>query len=43
MQPPPDSKYESVDCALAKLKKMSALKLGFVGNEYYPPESGTAK
>jgi len=43
MQPPLDSKYESFDCALAKLKKLPALKLGFVGNGYYPPDSGTAK
>jgi hypothetical protein len=40
MQPLPDTKYERVDCALVKLKKMPDLKLGFVGNEYYPNDSG---
>jgi hypothetical protein len=43
MQPPVDAKYESVDCALTQLKKIPALKLGFVGNEYYPDDAGVTK
>ena len=35
LQPAPDAKYESVDCALGKLLPKKDLKLGFVGNEYY--------
>ena len=35
MQPASDADYKSVDCAIAEFKGKSALKLGFVGNEYY--------
>jgi hypothetical protein len=35
----PDAKFESVDCALQKIKTTEfANKLGFVGNEAYRPE-----
>ena len=34
--PPADAKYESVDCALAELKKSDIpFAMGFVGNEAY--------
>jgi 16S rRNA C967 or C1407 C5-methylase (RsmB/RsmF family) len=40
VRPPVDAKYESVDCALAELKKANMpLKMGFVGNEVYANES----
>ena len=38
MRPEPDANYKSVDCALSRLGKDKALKLGFVGNEYYANE-----
>ncbi len=39
-QPPADAKYESIDCALAELKKLKfPLKMGFVGNEAFAPEA----
>ena len=34
MQPASDADYK-IDCAIAEFKGKSALKLGFVGNEYY--------
>jgi len=35
IQPDPNAKYESVDCALTALKKANMpVKMGFVGNEY---------
>lgn len=39
-QPPADTKFEALDCALRKLKeaKFSNMKMGFVGNERYDPE-----
>jgi hypothetical protein len=38
-QPPPDSKYERVDCVLIALRKTDMpTKLGFVGNEAPAPE-----
>jgi hypothetical protein len=38
-QPDPNSRYESVDCALGKLKGVLGLeKMGFVGNEAYVEE-----
>jgi hypothetical protein len=40
VRPPVDAKYESVDCALAELKKANMpLKMGFVGNEAFVNES----
>jgi hypothetical protein len=35
MQPASDGDYKSVDRAIAEFKGKSALKLGFIGNEYY--------
>jgi hypothetical protein len=38
--PPPDAKYESVDCALSAMRKSNLLlKMGFVGTEYYSNEA----
>jgi len=35
-RPPPDAKYEDVDCALSELKKSPIpVKMGFIGNEEY--------
>jgi hypothetical protein len=37
LEPSPDAKYESLDCALAEIRKTNIpFKMGFVGNEYYP-------
>ena len=38
MRPAPDAKYESIDCAIARIGRVKTLKLGFVGNEYYAGE-----
>jgi hypothetical protein len=36
IKPPADARYESVDCALSRLKKAHLrLEMGFVGNEAY--------
>lgn len=38
-QPPPDARYERVDCVLAALKKTDMpTKMGFVGNETPAPD-----
>ncbi len=41
LRPEPTAEYESVDCALEKLKQLPGLgmKMGFVGNEAYTNES----
>ncbi|RYG55639.1 MAG: hypothetical protein EON56_05340 [Alphaproteobacteria bacterium] len=36
LQPPPDEDFESLECALDRLKKSTGLKFGFVGNELDP-------
>jgi hypothetical protein len=48
MQPPVGAKYEAVDCALQKLRKVDARflrseKMGFIGNERYLQENTDAQ
>ena len=39
VKPEPTARYQSVDCALQKLKESKLpVKMGFVGNEIYAPE-----